>query len=150
MAGQDPPDLRGRPQRAGQRKQRGSAECSAGFPAVQAFSGASGGPDGGTPTVPTAVAAGSDGSRTTAAEAPPAGSARQTTQASSCRVRLRRPTRVTVAATSTTSPARTGARNCTESYDANSPSSPSVRMQTSVATSPKSASRYAPATSPPP
>ena len=50
--------------------------------------------------------------------------------------RDRRPTRTSSAVTSSTSPARTGARNCTSAYDANRPSSPSLRMQSSVATSP--------------
>jgi hypothetical protein len=53
---------------------------------------------------------------------------------------------VSVASTSTTSPARTAAANCTSEYDANNPSSPSVRMHISVATSPNSASTYAPST----
>ena len=57
------------------------------------------------------------------------------------RVRLRVPTRTTSASISITSPARTGALNCTSEYDANRPSSPSVRMHTSVATSPKQAER---------
>ena len=48
------------------------------------------------------------------------------------------PTRTSSQLTSSTSPARTGARNCTSEYDANSPSSPSVRMHISVATSPNS------------
>ena len=56
------------------------------------------------------------------------------------------PTRVTGAVTSTTSPARIGAVNRTSEYPANSPSSPSVRMHTSVATSPNNPSAYAPST----
>ena len=54
------------------------------------------------------------------------------------------------AVASSTSPARTGARNCTSAYDANRPSSPSVRMHSSVATSPNSPSTYAPSTRSPP
>ena len=45
--------------------------------------------------------------------------------------------RVISQAISRTSPARTGCLNCTSEYDANRPSSPSVRMHISVATSPK-------------
>ena len=87
---------------------------------------------------------------TVAAESPRAGSARQTTRASNATWRLRRPTAVTVAVTSMTSPARTGARNCTSEYDASSPSSPSIRMDASVPTSPNRSSTYAPLTRFPP
>ena len=64
--------------------------------------------------------------------------------------RLRVPTLVITALTSSTSPAITGARNCTSEYEANRPSSPSVRMHTSVATSPNRPSMYAPSTRLPP
>ena len=77
---------------------------------------------------------------------PGSGRPRQITRTVKSMVRDRVPTRVTTASTSSTSPARTGARNCTSEYDANSPSSPSVRMQTSVATSPNRPRLYAPST----
>src|SRR4030095_6535159 len=100
----------------------------------------------GTTTVPVALTASSGSARTSAAEADRSGRPRQTTRHSKASVRLRLPTRVTVAEISSTSPARIGARNWTSLYEAKRPSSPSVRMQTSVATSPKSPSAYAPST----
>jgi hypothetical protein len=93
--------------------------------------------------VPVAVTATTGGSSTRAADPP---EPRHTTRATKSTVRDREPIRVTVADTSTTSPARTGARNCTSEYDANRPSSPSRRMHTSVATSPNRPSAYAPST----
>jgi hypothetical protein len=71
------------------------------------------------------VTASSGSARTEAADGPRDGSARHTTEAVNDSTRLRRPTDVTTAVTSITSPASTGARNCTSEYDANSPSSPS-------------------------
>jgi hypothetical protein len=62
----------------------------------------------GTTTVPVAVAATTGSPSTEAADSPRAGSARQTTRASNASWRLRRPTAVTVAVTSMTSPASTG------------------------------------------
>ncbi len=94
----------------------------------------------GTTTVPVAVTTTIGSARTEAAESPRDGSARQTTRASKASCLLRRPTAVTVAVASMTSPARTGARNCTSEYDANKLSSPSIRMAASVATSPNSPS----------
>lgn len=85
-------------------------------------------------------------SSTSAADSPLSGRPRHTTVAAKSTVRLRVPTRVTVAVTSSTSPAFIGARNCTSEYEANNPSSPSVRMHTSVATSPNNPSAYAPST----
>jgi hypothetical protein len=62
-------------------------------------------PHAGTTTVPAARVTISGGSSTSAAEGALSGRARQTTRASNATPRLRRPTRVTVAVTSTTSPA---------------------------------------------
>ena len=64
---------------------------------------------------------------------------RATTWTANASPRERVPTRVISQLISSTSPARTGARNCTSAYDAKSPSSPSVTMHISVATSPNSA-----------
>ena len=61
---------------------------------------------------------------------------RATTWTVKSSARLRVPARTRVQVISRTSPARTGWRNCTSEYDAKSPSSPSVRMHISVATSP--------------
>src|SRR4051794_25629764 len=69
----------------------------------------------GTTTVPCAVTTEIGGSHTRAALARWAGSARQVTAAVKATPRLRRPTRSTVAVTSMTSPARTGARKLTSS-----------------------------------
>jgi hypothetical protein len=60
-----------------------------------------------------AVTATTGSSRTTAAEGPRDGSARQTTRASNDSRRERRPTAVTTHDASITSPASTGAQNCT-------------------------------------
>jgi hypothetical protein len=62
-------------------------------------------PHAGTTTVPVARVTISGGSSTSAAEGALSGRARQTTRASNATPRLRRPIRVTVAVTSTTSPA---------------------------------------------
>ena len=67
----------------------------------------------GTTTVPVAVTTTTGSSSTREAEGPRSGSARHTTRASNAISRLRRPTRMTVAVASITSPARTGARNWT-------------------------------------
>jgi hypothetical protein len=100
--------------------------------------------------VPVAVTATTGSMSTDAADGPRAGSARHTTCAVNSSRRERRPMAATVAVTTRTSPAITGARNCTSEYDANSPSSPSSWMHTSVATSPNSPSTYAPSTRFPP
>jgi hypothetical protein len=100
--------------------------------------------------VPVAVTATTGSSSTIDADGPRDGSARHTTRASNESCRLRRPTEVTTHSVSITSPASTGARNCTSEYDANSPSSPAIRTHASVATSPNRPSTYAPSTSPPP
>ena len=63
--------------------------------------------------MPVAVTTITGSSSTRAADGPRAGSARQVTRASNAISRLRRPTRDTAAVTSITSPASTGARNCT-------------------------------------
>src|SRR6185312_12113049 len=104
----------------------------------------------GTTTVPVAVTTTMGSPRTEAADSPRAASPRQTTRASNASCRLRRPTAVTVAVASMTSPARTGARNCTSEYDASKPSSPSIRIDASVPTSPNRSSTYAPLTRFPP
>src|SRR5580704_11936630 len=88
-------------------------------PALKVPGGQSAG--AGTTTVPVAVTTTIGSASTVAAESPRAGSARHTTWASNRSWRLRRPTAVTVAVTSMTSPARTGARNCTSEYDASKP-----------------------------
>lgn len=67
----------------------------------------------GTTTVPTAVTTTMGSLSTEAADSPRDGSARQITRASNASCLLRRPTAVTVAVASMTSPASTGARNCT-------------------------------------
>jgi hypothetical protein len=103
-----------------------------------------------TTTVPAAVTTTTGSSSTTATDGPRDGSARHTTRAVNDSDRLRRPTAVTAQVASSTSPASTGARNWTSEYEANNPSSPSIRTHASVATSPNSPSTYAPSTSPPP
>ncbi len=100
--------------------------------------------------MPVAVTATIGVSSTEAADGLPEGLARQTTRAVNESWRLRRPTPVTVHVASITSPASTGARNWTSEYEANSPSSPSIRTHASVATSPNSPRTYAPSTRPPP
>ncbi len=104
----------------------------------------------GTTTVPRAVTATNGSASTLAADGPRSGSARHTTVALNDNCLLRRPTAVTSAVTSMTSPARTGALNCTSEYAAKRPSSPSIWMHASVATSPNSPSTYAPSTRSPP
>jgi len=81
--------------------------------AATAYSATEPGKDQGTTTVPVAVTATIGSASTAAADGPRSGWARQTTRASNESSRLRVPTRVTVAVTSRTSPAITGARNCT-------------------------------------
>src|SRR4029079_15416451 len=70
-------------------------------------------PSGGTTAVPVAVTATTTGSSTSAADSDSSGRPRHTTRHSKSMVRLRVPTRVIVPLASTTSPARSGARNCT-------------------------------------
>jgi hypothetical protein len=67
----------------------------------------------GTTTVPVAVTATTGSMSTDAADGPRAGSARHTTFAVNSSRRERRPMAATVAVTTRTSPAITGARNCT-------------------------------------
>src|ERR1035437_359091 len=104
----------------------------------------------GTTTTPRAVVATIGSFSSSAADSPPAGLLRVITRTSKLISRLREPTRTRVASISMQSPARTGARNCTSLYEANRPSSPSVRMHISVATSPNAAREYAPSTRLPP
>src|SRR5690606_39502270 len=65
----------------------------------------------GTTAVAVAVTASTGGSSTSAADGERSDRERHTTRQRSCRVRLRVPTRTTSPVTSTTSPARIGARN---------------------------------------
>jgi hypothetical protein len=83
--------------------------------------------------VPTAVTAITGSLTTIAADGPCPGLAQQTTRASNASHRLRRPAVVTVAVTSRTSPASTGARNWTSESQANGPSSASSPLMRQVA-----------------
>ena len=91
-------------------------------------------PGQGTTTVPQARTTTTGSGSTSAADADRSGAARQSTRAVNSTSRDRVPTLTHLGCRSRTSPARTGASKATDAYPATSPSSPSVRMHSSVAT----------------